>query len=545
MELPCHECDVLVIGGGIAGLWCAYHAAAKGKVVVLNKGSFAEANTFWAQGGMAAALAPSDAPEKHFADTVAAGARLCDEEAVWVLVTEAPKQVLRLWQIGVPFDTDDGQLVLTIEGAHSVERIAHAYGDATGRAIMETLPKAAEDAGVCLMERVTVVKLLMSGGECVGALAVREGKAEVWRAKATVLATGGCGQLFAVTTNPTAATGEGIALAFEIGAEVADMEFVQFHPTALAVGEVPRPLISEAVRGEGAILRNVKGERFMPRYHPKAELAPRDVVARAIFTEMQETGVPYVWLDISHRGEEFVRERFPNIYRACLERGFNIGREPIPVAPAAHYHMGGVRTDLWGRTNVPRLFAIGECACTGVHGANRLASNSLTEGLVFSYRAAQALDEWLSKPLPPLPTNIVPPQSWQGDEALLRAIQATMSEKVGVVRDGDGLRQALKRLAELGERATGLSRAWVTTAWLIAMAALTREESRGAHFRRDFPQPDDARWRVRLIWQSQGTEVWQASPLMHLAPIRPFTLHRPCPKRFRDSSPSPPNSPPT
>jgi len=533
MELPCHECDVLVIGGGIAGLWCAYHAAQKGKVVVLNKGSFAEANTFWAQGGMAAALAPSDAPEKHFADTVAAGAGLCDEEAVWVLVTEAPKQVLQLWQIGVPFDTDDGQLVLAIEGAHSIGRIAHAYGDATGRAIMETLPKAAEDAGARLMERVTVVKLLASDGECVGALALRGDKVEIWRAKVTVLATGGCGQLFAVTTNPPAATGEGVALAFEIGAEVADMEFVQFHPTALAIGEVPRPLISEAVRGEGAILRNVKGERFMPRYHPKAELAPRDVVARAIFTEMRETGAPYVWLDISHRGETFVRERFPNIYRACLERGFNIGREPIPVAPAAHYHMGGVRTDLWGRTNVPRLLAIGECACTGVHGANRLASNSLTEGLVFGYRAAQAIDEWLNKPLPSLPTNIAPPQSWQGDEALLRAVQRTMSEKVGVVREGDELRQGLRQLAELGERAKGLDRAWVTTAWLIAMAALTREESRGAHFRLDFPKPDDARWRTRLIWRSQGAEVWQTPPLMRFDPIRSFNPSAPTPKALQ------------
>ncbi len=511
-EIPERQSDVLIVGGGIAGLWCAYHAAPKGEVVVLNKGSFEEANTFWAQGGMAAALAPSDAPEKHFADTVAAGAGLCDEDAVWVLVREAPKQVLALWEIGVPFDTDDGHLVLTIEGAHSVERIVHAYGDATGRAVMETLPKAVEERGVKLYERATALKLLINDGECVGAIVVRDGNLEIWRAKVTVLATGGSGQLFAVTTNPHGATGEGVALAFEIGAEVADLEFVQFHPTALAVGEVPRPLISEAVRGEGAILKNSKGERFMLRYHPKAELAPRDVVARAIFTEMQETGMPYVWLDISHRGEDFVRERFPNIYRACLERGFNIGREPVPVAPAAHYHMGGIRTDLWGRTSVNRLYAIGECACTGLHGANRLASNSLTEGLVFGYRAVQVMDEWLSTSLPSLPTDVQKPLKWQPDPQVLRQIQQTMSELVGVVRWGEGLDKALARLSELGRGARGICAYWVTTAWLIARAALERTESRGAHFRKDFPERDDKRWKVHLVWKTQGSAVWEREP---------------------------------
>lgn len=519
-ELPCRECDVLVIGGGIAGLWCAYHAAPKGQVVVLNKGSFAEANTFWAQGGMAAPLAPSDAPEKHFADTIAAGAGLCDEDAVWVLVREAKGQVLALWEIGVPFDTDDGQLVLSIEGAHSVQRIVHAYGDATGRAVMETLPFVVETRGVRLYENAVAVKLLTYQGECVGALVVRDNQPEVWRAKVVVLATGGSGQLFAVTTNPQGATGEGIALAFEIGAEVADMEFVQFHPTALAVGEVPRPLISEAVRGEGAILLNAKGERFMLRYHPRAELAPRDVVARAIFTEMQETGMPYVWLDISHRGEDFVRERFPNIYRTCLERGFNIGREPVPVAPAAHYHMGGIRTDLWGRTNIPRLFAIGECACTGLHGANRLASNSLTEGLVFGYRAAQAMDEWLSSPLPPLPSELPSPPHWRGDPQVLRQVQQTMSELVGVVRWSEGLEKAVARLSELGKGARGICACWVTTAWLIARAALERTESRGAHFRRDYPDQNDERWRLHLVWRTNFAPVWQHPPSLHRQPVR-------------------------
>lgn len=519
-ELTERQCDVLIIGGGIAGLWCAYHAAPKGDVVVLNKGSFEEANTFWAQGGMAAALAPSDAPEKHFADTVSAGAGLCDEDAVWVLVREAPKQVLALWEIGVPFDTDDGHLVLTIEGAHSVERIVHAYGDATGRAVMETLPKAVEERGVKLYERASALRLIANKGECVGAIVVRDGNLEVWRAKVTVLATGGSGQLFAVTTNPNGATGEGIALAFEIGAEVADLEFVQFHPTALAVGEVPRPLISEAVRGEGAILKNAKGERFMLKYHPRAELAPRDVVARAIFTEMQETGMPYVWLDISHRGEDFVKERFPNIYRACLERGFNIGREPIPVAPAAHYHMGGIRTDLWGRTNVPRLFAIGECACTGLHGANRLASNSLTEGLVFGCRTAQVIDEWLSSNLPSLSSELPAIPKWQPDFQVLRQVQQTMSEFVGVVRWAEGLEKALSRLSELGKGARGICAYWVTTAWLIARAALERTESRGAHFRRDFPERDDEKWRAHLVWRTHGKAVWEQEPFMTRQEVR-------------------------
>jgi len=519
-ELPERRCDVLIIGGGIAGLWCAYNAAPKGEVVVLNKGSFEEANTFWAQGGMAAALAPSDAPEKHFADTVTAGAGLCDEDAVWVLVTEAPKQVLALWQIGVPFDTDDGHLVLTIEGAHSVERIAHAYGDATGRAVMETLPKAVEERGVKLYEHTAALKLIEHNGECVGAIAVKDGRAEIWRAKAVVLATGGSGQLFAVTTNPQGATGEGIALAFEVGAEVADMEFVQFHPTALAVGEVPRPLISEAMRGEGAILLNVKGERFMLKYHPRAELAPRDVVARAIFTEMQETGMPYVWLDISHKGEDFVRERFPNIYRACLERGFNIGREPVPVAPAAHYHMGGIRTDLWGRTSVKRLYAIGECACTGLHGANRLASNSLTEGLVFGFRVAQVLDEWLQSELPPLPPEVPQVAVKQPDLQLLKQVQQTMSELVGVVRWKEGLEKAVARLSELGKGARGICAYWVTTAWLIARAALERTESRGTHFRKDFPQRDDENWSVHIVWRGQKSPVWQQEPKFRKEPVQ-------------------------
>jgi L-aspartate oxidase len=343
---------------------------------------------------------------------------------------------------------------------------------------------------------------------------------EIWRAKVVVLATGGSGQLFAVTTNPQGATGKGIALAFEIGAEVADMEFVQFHPTALAVGEVPRPLISEAVRGEGAILLNAKGERFMLKYHPKAELAPRDIVARAIFTEMQETGMPYVWLDISHKGEDFVRERFPNIYRSCLERGFNIGREPVPVAPAAHYHMGGIRTDLWGRTSVKRLFAIGECACTGLHGANRLASNSLTEGLVFGFRVAQVLDEWLQNELPPLPPEIPQVTIRQPDLQVLKQVQQTMSELVGVVRWREGLEKAVARLSELGKGARGICAYWVTTAWLIARAALERTESRGAHFRKDFPQHDDENWLVHIVWQGQRNPVWQQEPKFRKEPVR-------------------------
>lgn len=469
---------------------------------------------------MAAVFLPQDAPEKHFADTITAGAGLCDEDAVWVLVNEAPKHVHKLWELGVPFDTDDGQLHLTIEGAHSERRIVHAYGDATGRAVMETLLKVAERAGVELHERATVVALLAHNGECVGALVWRDGSLEAWRGKSVVLATGGSGQLFSITTNPPAATGDGIALAFQIGAEVADLEFVQFHPTALVVGEIPRPLISEAMRGEGAVLRNAKGERFMPHYHPDAELAPRDVVVRAIFMEMRETGMPYVWLDISHLGEGFVRSRFPNIYHACLERGFNIGREPIPVAPAAHYHMGGVKTDLWGRTNVPRLFACGECACTGVQGANRLASNSLTEGLVFGYRVAQVLDEWLMSGLPPMPSVSVSSQNWQGNWTTLTQIQQIMNDLVGVVRWEEGLQEALKRLSALGKQTDGISALWVTTAWLIAHAALTREESRGAHFRKDFPERDDGRWQVRLVWRTQGEPVWTKPPTLRMEPVR-------------------------
>lgn len=531
VDIPRRQCDVLIIGGGIAGLWCAIHAAPKGNVVVLTKSSFADTNTFHSQGGMAAALAPQDSPEKHFADTILAGAGLCDEDAVWVLVTESPEHVLKLWELGVPFDTDNGHLHLTIEGAHSHRRIVHAYGDATGRAVMETLLKVVEKTSVQLHENATVLALLTHDGECVGALVARDGLLEAWNAKATVLATGGSGQLFSVTTNPPSATGDGIALAFQIGAEVADLEFVQFHPTALVVKEVPRPLISEAVRGEGAILRNAKGERFMTRYHPQGELAPRDVVSQAIFTEMRETETPYVWLDISHLGEDFVKMRFPNIYQTCLEHGFNIACEPVPVAPAAHYHMGGVRTDLRGRTNVLRLFACGECACTGLQGANRLASNSLTEGLVFAYRVAQSLDDWLPLDFPPMPSKFPLSQNWQGNLTVLTQIQQIMCGLVGVVRWEEELREALAKLTELGKKAEGMSALWVTTAWLIARAALEREESRGAHYRKDFPDRNDERWKVRLTWKSQGAPVWENPPKVLRSEVKQDITKVACPER--------------
>ncbi|MCS7224482.1 MAG: L-aspartate oxidase [Armatimonadetes bacterium] len=504
--------DILIIGGGIAGLWCAVNSSPEVRKVVLVKGDVTDCNTYWAQGGIAASLCPRDHPDKHFLDTILAGKGLCNEEAVRVLVDEAPREVAALWKLGVPFDQEDGRLALAKEGAHSEHRVAHAWGDATGRATMEVLLDVVRKQGAEIKENRTALRLLCENGQCWGALVHGPDGLEVWWSKVTVLATGGVGNLYAVTTNSPTATGDGLALGFWAGAELVDLEFVQFHPTALAVGCGPRLLISEAVRGEGAYLLNVKGYRFMPDYHPLAELGPRDVVARAIFDQMQETGADRVYLDISHRGEDFVRKRFPSIYQGCLERGWNLGREPVPVAPAAHYHMGGIRTDLWGRTSVARLFACGECAGTGVHGANRLASNSLAEGLVFGHRVACALTEWLDKPYPS-PSPDLTFEDASLDEGGIAPLQDLMTQYVGVVRNEEGLRKAKESFEQIGAQGSELLKMRSLVCWLICSAALERTESRGAHFRSDSPQPDDPRWRVRILWKSSGGLPWEKGPI--------------------------------
>ena len=506
--------DFLIIGSGIAGLRAAIGLADAGRVLVLTKAEPTESNTGYAQGGIAAAVGEDDSPALHAADTVRAGAGLCDEAAVRVLVEDGLEYVRQLIAWGTRFDRDAaGRLALGREAAHSVRRVLHA-GDATGREIARTLwERVSGLPAVSTVNHALVVELLADGGAVVGARYLdASGAPREARARATLLATGGAGQVFRETTNPPVATGDGIALAFRAGACVADLEFVQFHPTALNQPGAPRFLISEAVRGEGARLVNGRGEAFMARYHPNGDLAPRDVVARSILQEI-ERGAGPIALTLAHLDAGYVRERFPTIAEMCRRAGLDLARDPIPVGPAAHYMMGGVATDEWARTTVPGLFAAGEVACTGVHGANRLASNSLLEGLVFGARAAVAMQQ------PPRAAALKPDRRDVGfprppARAPARRRRALAMDEVrdlmwraaGVFRTRDRLQDALVQLAGACEAArTAAGRtpgedAWrrlnlTTVAWLIAGAALRREESRGGHFRADFPARDDEHWR--------------------------------------------------
>ncbi|HEY8491181.1 MAG TPA: L-aspartate oxidase [Dehalococcoidia bacterium] len=502
--------DYLVLGSGIAGLYAALVARRHGTVCVVTKADIHEANTRYAQGGIAAALGGQDSPELHLRDTVEAGAGLVDEEAARVLVEEGPERIADLVRFGVPFDTLDGEIALTREAAHRVPRILHAGGDATGLHIELSLSRQARQDGIAVRDHTLATALLLDGGAVAGArvLDVRTGATGEIRAAHTILATGGAGQLYQVTTNPPVATGDGIALAFRAGAEVMDLEFVQFHPTALRLPGAPVFLISEAVRGEGGILRNVHGEAFMAGYHPAAELAPRDVVARAILEEMTRTGSDHVLLDVTHLPPAHVAARFPQIYRTCLEHGVDLTRRPVPVSPAAHYFMGGVRTNTWAETTLPGLYACGEVACTGVHGANRLASNSLLETVVFAQRAVERSAAAPGGAAAPTPDALTPHAP--GGEApppSLPALQALMWERAGMVRDGRGLEEAARTLAAWqaalpppSDRPSYELTGLLLVARLVVEAARRRTESRGAHFRRDYPAPDDA-WRRHLVFR--------------------------------------------
>jgi len=512
--------DYIIVGSGIAGLYTALLARQQGSVLVLTKGSIDECNTKHAQGGIAAAIGAHDSPELHFRDTIAAGAGLCDEEAVRILVEEAPDRIADLIRFGVPFDTLDGQIALTKEAAHSVPRILHAGGDATGEHIETTLSRMARQARVEILEHCLAIEIMVEGNRVQGvkALDTRMGSVEEFSCRNLILATGGAGRLFKYTTNPDIATADGVALAYRAGAEITDIEFFQFHPTAVRLPGVPPFLISEAVRGEGGILRNVEGYRFMPDYAPEGDLAPRDVVARSVHAEMAKTGSDRVFLDVTHLPPPIVTTRFPHIYRFCLDHGLDITKGLIPVAPAAHYMMGGVRTNAWGETNIAGLFAAGETACTGVHGANRLASNSLLEVIVFAKRileqtrkGAQAnpapgtssrYEHW---PLPRRKAIAEPPP------ASLSALQSLLWQKVGIVRHGDSLEEAATILAGWQrEFVPSLDRPshelanLILTGRLMAEAALLREESRGAHYRADFPQPSPA-WQSHIVF-SRGSE---------------------------------------
>lgn len=515
-----HRARFLVIGSGIAGLHTALRAAAHGEVLLVTKGSLFDSGTSYAQGGIAAALGAGDSPELHRRDTLAAGAALCDRRAVEVLVEEGPARVRELQLAGARFDlTPGGKIALGREAAHSRRRIVHARGDRTGAEVARTLiERIARTPRVHVLERTRVLDLIVRrGGPCRGAKATIAGSAAELYADATVLATGGCGQLYRYTTNPLVATGDGYAIAYRAGAVLRDMEFVQFHPTALDTPENPLALVSEAVRGEGARLRDAAGKRFMVKRHRLAELAPRDVVAREIYREQQRTG--QVWLDATSLGAAF-ETRFPGIFALCRARGIDPRHERIPVTPAAHYMMGGIATDLAGRSSIGRLYACGEVACTGVHGANRLASNSLLEGLVFAERVARDL-EHVPPPRLSHPRRrghwTAPRLSDRGAaQVAADSIRQIMWDLVGIDRDAAGLTGAIAALGDIGSRlpAGATEEAnMVLAATLIAEAALSRDESRGGHHRRDFPKSRRA-WsgrHVQLQVRGQRSEA-RATP---------------------------------
>jgi len=493
--------DYIIIGSGIAGLYTALLANEHGSVLVITKGSIDDCNTKHAQGGIAAPIGSNDSPDLHFKDTIKAGDGLCDEEAVHILVNEAPDRISDLVRLGVPFDTMNGAIALTMEAAHSVPRILHAGGDATGSYIEATLSRRVRDSKIKVLEYCLVTEIRVTEGKVTGiqALDLRSGFILEFPCRFLVLASGGAGHLYKYTTNPDVATGDGVALAFKAGAEITDMEFFQFHPTALRLPGVPPFLISEAVRGEGGILRNVDGYRFMQDYTPEGELAPRDVVARSIIFEMRKTGSDCVFLDVTHLPSKLVTTRFPNIYKFCLDHGLDITRGLIPVAPAAHYMIGGVKTNTWGETSISGLFAAGEVACTGVHGANRLASNSMLEVLVFSKRIVERTSGGSAdkSPVKRKETRVALPERQVervNSPVNRRALQEIMWHQVGIIRDEKGLTSAVETLAawqkslpEPADRPGFELSNLVLTGRLVAEAALMRQESRGAHFRSDYP----------------------------------------------------------
>jgi L-aspartate oxidase len=492
----------LVIGSGVAGLHSAWRASQDGDVMVLTKRALFDSATAWAQGGIAAALGAGDSPELHRDDTLAAGAALCDAAAVEVLVEEGPARVKELHAAGARFDLDPrGRLKLGKEAAHSRSRIVHAQGDQTGAEIQRTLMARVREAKrVQVVEYARVLDLIVSDGVCVGVRASVGGQAVEIIADATVLAAGGCGQLYRYTTNPVVATGDGYAIAHRGGAKLADMEFVQFHPTALETAENPLALISEAVRGEGARLVNDRGQRFMTSRHRLAELAPRDIVAREIFRQKQAGS--RVYLDARKLGRGFQR-RFPGIFTICRARGIDPSTELIPVTPAAHYMMGGVVVDLTGRSSLPRMYAVGEVSRTGVHGANRLASNSLLEGLVFAERVARDLitTPKLTK-LPRKGSWTVPVLTDRGAaQVAADRVRQLMWDHAGIDRTARGLRTALEELEDIDDRlpvgATEEAN-MVETSRLIVTGALMRKESRGGHFRSDFPH-QKRKWKGKHI----------------------------------------------
>ncbi|RVU16756.1 L-aspartate oxidase [Streptomyces antnestii] len=547
--------DVVIVGSGVAGLTAALRCQAAGlRTVVVTKARLDDGSTRWAQGGVAAALGEGDTPEQHLDDTLVAGVGLCDEDAVRTLVTEGPDAIRRLIETGAHFDESaDGDLALTREGGHHRRRIAHAGGDATGAEISRALVEAVRARGIRTVENALVLDLLTDADGRTAGVSLHvmgEGQHDgvgAALAPAVVLATGGMGQIFSATTNPHVSTGDGVALALRAGAEVSDLEFVQFHPTVLFLGadaEGQQPLVSEAVRGEGAHLVDADGVRFMAGQHELAELAPRDIVAKGITRRMLEQGAEHMYLDARHFGAEMWENRFPTILAACRAHGIDPVTEPIPVAPAAHYASGGVRTDLQGRTTVPGLYACGEVACTGVHGANRLASNSLLEGLVYAERIADDIvathrENGLPARVPaPVPHPETPTHPLMPPEARF-VIQRVMTQGAGVLRSADSLAEAAaglgrihadaaRALAENGKTSEPGVDTWEATnllcvARVLVAAARRREETRGCHWREDHADRDDANWRRHIVvtLNPDRTLAAHTTPTAEFPPTRP------------------------
>lgn len=497
------ECDFLVVGGGLAGLYAAVCASSLGRCVVVTKQTLVQSNSYWAQGGIAAAVDPEDSPVFHKEDTVAAGRGLCDARAVQILVEEGRERVSDLINLGMKFDSDDSGLLLGLEGGHSKRRVLHAGGDSTGKEMIDFLISyVSSSESVTILELVTVTDIISDGERCYGVWGYDEGRESYVRiaSPSTILATGGASALYRRTTNPEGASGEGISLAWRAGAEISDMEFVQFHPTVFSGSKGDAFLLTEAIRGEGAYLLNARGKRFMERYSPLLELAPRDVVSKAIHSEMRSCGEDYVYLDLSHMDPEFVRKRFSTIERLCGDSGFDLTRDRIPVAPAAHYTIGGVRTGLMGETSMEGLYACGEVSNTGVHGANRLASNSLLECMVFAKRCVDGAAGGRH------PGGggrdfggFMLADTREADAEFFNeardAIIRGMSAHLGIVRDREGMERFITQLEEISSASEGVA-GWfgfklgtmLDVCLLVARAALLRKESRGAHMRSDYPE---------------------------------------------------------
>lgn len=508
--------DTIIVGSGLAGLTAAYHASRHGTVAIITKSQLDTSNSYYAQGGIAGVIAEDDSPELHIEDTLVAGRGLCEREAVEILVREGQDRIRELIDMGMQFDQRDGKLVLGLEGGHSKRRILHAGGDATGKELTcFMLKKVLEQKNIQTFEYTAVTRLLMQEGLCVGAQALDfvSGENLIFQASACILATGGLSRIFSRTTNPHTATGDGIALAFDAGAQVEDMEFIQFHPSALCVENQDAFLISEAVRGEGAWLLDKQGQRFMKDIHPLAELAPRDVVAFSIYKQMKKDQRPFVYLSLSHLDPVKIKSRFSNISRKLAEFGYDMATDLLPIAPAAHYMVGGIKTGLHGETNIPGLFACGEVASTGVMGANRLASNSLLECLVFGKRASEKAAACANQPLKI--KQPVPVTNLQENEAFFLEIKNEiadlMSQCVGIVRNETDLILALNRLAEIKQNMPveiqdyNLLKVRQITeiCMLITKSALLRKESRGGHIREEYQQ-EEPDFRLHIVQQKDN-----------------------------------------